>query len=192
MSCSKDRAAHKHNQPHALNPAIAVWFQFEYHWRGVSDAGRSASKHLVKAATTLLTLALLLNACSPGEEQASDSELRQKLTGTWIVEVRDPDGSSSTKGTWTVAADDSYTSELSGTVSNELRTTTLQGYIQVRNGFLIETTTNAIPHWIPEVKRGRLPPEGATSRIKIVRLDDHELVIETNQFGSVLYTKKSK
>jgi hypothetical protein len=29
------------NKPHALNPAIALWFQFEYHWRGVSDAGRS-------------------------------------------------------------------------------------------------------------------------------------------------------
>ncbi len=28
------------NQPHALNPAIALWFQIEYHWRGVSDAGR--------------------------------------------------------------------------------------------------------------------------------------------------------
>lgn len=29
------------NKPHALNPAMALWFQFEYHWRGVSDAERS-------------------------------------------------------------------------------------------------------------------------------------------------------
>jgi hypothetical protein len=28
------------NKPHALNPATALWFQFDYHWRGVSDAGR--------------------------------------------------------------------------------------------------------------------------------------------------------
>ncbi len=27
------------NKPHALNPAIALRFQFEYHWRGVSDSG---------------------------------------------------------------------------------------------------------------------------------------------------------
>jgi hypothetical protein len=29
------------NKPHAPNPAIALWFQFEHHWRGVSDAERS-------------------------------------------------------------------------------------------------------------------------------------------------------
>jgi hypothetical protein len=28
------------NKPHALNSAIAVWFQFANHWRGVSDVGR--------------------------------------------------------------------------------------------------------------------------------------------------------
>lgn len=28
------------NKPNALNPAMAVWFHFEYHWRGVSDAER--------------------------------------------------------------------------------------------------------------------------------------------------------
>ncbi len=28
------------NQPHEPNPAIALWFQSEYHWRGVSDAER--------------------------------------------------------------------------------------------------------------------------------------------------------
>jgi hypothetical protein len=28
----------KPNKPYALNPALALWFQFEYHWREVSDA----------------------------------------------------------------------------------------------------------------------------------------------------------
>ena len=32
------------NKPHALNSAIAVWFQFEDHWRGVSDVGRYVSE----------------------------------------------------------------------------------------------------------------------------------------------------
>ncbi len=40
-----DRAAMKSpcNKPHALNPAKTLWFQFEYHWRGVSDAKRSTN-----------------------------------------------------------------------------------------------------------------------------------------------------
>ena len=147
--------------------------------------------HVVKFATTFLTLTLL-TACSHRDERASDSELRQRLTGTWAVTVRNPDGSSSTKGTWTVAADDSFRNELATAVSNELHTTILEGFIRVRDGFLIETTTNVVRHGILEDKRDTLPPGGTTSRTKIVRLDDRELLIETNQFGSVLYTKATK
>ncbi len=34
------------NKPHAPNPAIALWFQFEDHWRGVSDAERYAAEEV--------------------------------------------------------------------------------------------------------------------------------------------------
>ena len=146
----------------------------------------------MKIAAQLFILVFLLTACSRREKQANDSQLRQRLTGAWTVEVLSPDGSASSKGTWIVAADNSFRSEFATSVSNETRTTTLEGVIQVMDGFLIETTTNAVPHWIPEGKRGTLPPGGAVSRIKIVRLDDRELVIETNEFGIVRYTKVTK
>jgi len=140
---------------------------------------------------TTLTFALVLSltACSYRTRSVSDSELRDRLTGTWHVKVIGVDGSSDTRGTFTVASDDSYRSELVTTVSNEMRPVTLQGFISVRDGFLIETTTNAVPHWLPEAKRGTLPPGGTTSRTRIIHLDEHELVTETNQFGSVLYTR---
>jgi hypothetical protein len=79
--------------------------------------------------------------------------------------------------------------ELVTSVSNELRTVILQGLVRIRDGFLVETTTNVLPQWTPGAKRGALPPGGTTSRTRIIRLDEHELVLETNQFGSVLYRK---
>ena len=132
-------------------------------------------------------LALLSGGCH--NDRPSDAALRARLTGTWNVRVVGPDGSSDTHGTFTVAPDDSYRSELVTTVSNETRRVTLQGFISIREGFLIVTTTNAVPHWLPEARRGTLPLGGAISRSRIVRLDERELMIETNQFGSVLYTK---
>jgi hypothetical protein len=127
--------------------------------------------------------------CGCHDKQPSDAALRTGLTGTWNIKVISADGSSNTRGTFAVAPDDSYQSELVTAVSNEMRAVTLQGFIRVKDGFLIETTTNAVPHWLPEAKRGSLPPGGSASRSKIVRLDKHELVIETNQLGSVLYTR---
>ena len=146
----------------------------------------------MKIASIFCSLILLLTGCSQRDKQLKDPELRQRLTGTWTVEVFDPNGYSDTKGTFTVAADDSYRYELVTSVSNEMRDVTLEGFVRVRDGFLIETTTTAVPHWLPQAKRGTLPPGGATSRTKIIRVDDRELVTETNEFGSVRYTKVKK
>ena len=143
----------------------------------------------MKITPTYVALLLFLTACSRRDKQLGDAELRQRLTGTWKVEVLGPDGSSDTQGTFTVAEDDSYRSELVTSVSNEMRPVTLRGFVRVQAGYLVETTTNAVPHWLPEAKRGSLPRGGATSRSKILRLDDQQLVIETNEFGSVVYTK---
>ena len=142
----------------------------------------------MKITSTILALIVLLVACGDNK-QPTDATLRAGLVGTWNVKVIGADGSSDTHGTFTVMSDDGYRSELVTVVSNESRPVTLQGFIRVQDGFLIETTTNAIPHWLPEAKRGTLPPGGTVSRSKIVRLDEHQFVIETNQFGSVLYTR---
>jgi len=143
----------------------------------------------VRITSSFFALVLVFLSCGCHDNRSSDAAQRARLTGTWNVRVVDSDGSSDTQGTITVAPDDSYRSELVTTVSNEARSVTLQGYIRIQDGFLVETTTNAVPHWLPEAKSGTLPPGGTTSRTKIIRLDEHELVIETNQFGSVLYTK---
>lgn len=143
----------------------------------------------MRIASSFLAFVLVFVCCRCDDKQSSDAAFRARLTGTWNVRVVGADGSSDTRGTFTVAPDDSYRSELVTTVSNEMRHVTLQGFVQIQDGFLVETTTNAVPRWLSEAKRGTLPLGGATSRSRIIHLDEHELVIETNQFGSVLYTK---
>jgi hypothetical protein len=115
--------------------------------RGSGRGVVSTARALVKITPTYVVLFLFLTACGRRHEQLGDAELRQKLTGTWNVEVLRPDGSSDTHGTFTVAADDSYRSELVTSVSNEMRPVTLQGFVRVQGGYLVETTTNAVPHW---------------------------------------------
>ena len=119
----------------------------------------------------------------------SQGHSQDALTGTWNFRVIGPDGSSDTYGTFTVRPDCSFRSELVTSVSNEVRTVILQGLVRIRYGFLVETTTNVLPQWTPGAKRGALPLGGTTSRTRIIRLDEHELVLETNQFDSVLYRK---
>lgn len=57
------------NKPHALNPAIALWFQFEYHWRGQWCGAFGDSQHMklprssipvVLAAVVLISFAISL------------------------------------------------------------------------------------------------------------------------------------
>jgi len=131
----------------------------------------------------------LLTACAHRDKQLSGADVGQRLIGSWKVQVIDPDGSSDTKGTFTVTGNNRYRSELVTSVSNEMRNVTLEGFVRVSDGFLIETTTNVVPHWLPEAKRGTLQPGGVTSRTKIIRLNDHEMVTETNSLGTVVYTR---
>ncbi|MFN7141154.1 MAG: hypothetical protein ACK4UN_17635 [Limisphaerales bacterium] len=142
----------------------------------------------MKAIFAFCLLGFVSLICGCQEKQTSDALLRTNLVGTWKVAGIEPDGSADTHGTLNVSLDGTFRSELVTTVSNEMRPVTLQGYVQIQDGFLIETVTNAVSHWLPEEKRGALPPGGATTRSKIIRLDEHELVVET-KFGRDVYTR---
>ena len=147
----------------------------------------------MRITATLFAAVLLLTGCKDREPLASDSELRQRLTGTWTVEVRDPDGSSPTKGTSRIAEDGSFADEFLIQVANETRRVTTRGFVQIKDGSLIVTITNAVRHWLPEPERGALPAGGLTTSLKIIRLNDNELVLnEGGSFSTTVYTKNRK
>jgi hypothetical protein len=140
--------------------------------------------------TTSFLLAIgfvALCACHRGPLSSTD-----RLAGTWNVVVVNPDGSSDTRGTLVVSTDGSYRSELVTSVSNQPRPVTLTGAVRIEDGYLVETTTNVVPHWLPEPMRGSLRPGGLTARSKISHLNEDRFVTATNSLGTVVFTRVSR
>jgi hypothetical protein len=139
----------------------------------------------MKTTFAFVTAALLILTCGCRDKQPSDASLRSKLTGAWGVTLINPDGSSNSNGTFNVATDNQYQTEVFTLVSNEVRQVTVQGIVGVEDGFLVKTITNIIDHWRPESSS----TGHVTLRQKIVRISEEELTVETNEFSRVVYSR---
>jgi hypothetical protein len=110
---------------------------------------------LMRFALSFFTVSLLLSGCNH-----RDSELRQKITGTWIP--------NSSNGTITVASDGSFVSKFSVIRTNIPSELVYQGIWQIKDGVLIATITNVDglePH----------APLGQIDKMKIIHMDEHEM-----------------
>jgi len=125
-----------------------------------------------KFTISLFTLILLLTAC--GQRHASpvegDAEIQSKLVGTWVRETTDNDGEYRTVDT--ISPDGSYAAEGTFVVSNKTRRFTEAGTILFSSGVLTQTTTRH------SNTNARLP---FVERTRIVRLDDRELVLQSEE-----------
>jgi hypothetical protein len=141
----------------------------------------------VKSALIYILPILLLSACSHSdrtEASASDVELSQKLIGRWREEARLP-GDTHVQGETVVDSGGGYVLHLTNTLVDGVRTATLAGTLQVRDGLLIDTITNDI---------------GGNTRVprivlvaKIIRVDEHELTVRsTNNNEIITYRKDSR
>jgi hypothetical protein len=131
---------------------------------------------------TLFLMTLLLATCSAGADGQNDSELRRRLTGAWATEDFTLDtGVRTGTGMWTISTNGSFRREWTNAFSvSVVQRVTSEGTVQVKDGFLIETITNVVAHGRPESEQNILPDGGVTGRTRIIRLDNRELVIETN------------
>ena len=143
----------------------------------------------MKYIITFFAVVLLVTACSRHEDSADD-KIRKKLLGTWVLEAR-YEGGSDMRSTVTIAPDGSYacTLDLPGR-TNGPRTISMEGTFRVEDGFLIDTVTK---HSQTNAKWPN------TSRSRIVRIDDRELVLEYErlpEFGyptnETVYRKQTK
>ena len=125
-----------------------------------------------KFTLSLFTLILLLTACS--QRHASpvegDAEIQAKLVGTWVMERTNIDGER--RDVLTIAADGSYVAEMTSVMSNETRRDSESGTSLFRGGVLTDTTTSHSD------TNARLP---YVERTRIVRLDDRELVLQSEE-----------
>ena len=138
----------------------------------------------MKFALSFLALAVLLGGCSKGVElkrPSSDDEIRQKLPGTYLVKLDYASGGN--KGTTTFTPEGGLFTKLALTRSNETRNVTYEGYWQVQDGILLTTITNTDNTEVRAVI-------GRTNRLKIVSLDGHELVFQTQVSGLTYLRRK--
>jgi hypothetical protein len=124
----------------------------------------------MRFALTFLVLSLLLSGCS------HDAKLSKKILGTWMHEGTNTQGTATFTNTTIIAPDGTF-SYLR--IWNERPlTNTFAGTWQIREGFMFMTLTNRSgPN--PQV------PPGAIIKCRIIRLDDHEFVCETDGITNI-------
>ena len=110
-----------------------------------------------------------------------DGEIRQKLPGTWLVKVEA--SNAGTKGTMTLSPEGGLLTKLVFTRTNNVQNATYQGYWRVQDGDLLITVTNTD-------NAEKQFAVGRTNHLKIVSLDNHELVVETKTSGMTYYRRQ--
>jgi hypothetical protein len=137
--------------------------------------------YLTVAISSLIAMSAT-NIQSAVESQGplSDTGIRQKIVGTWIVDSHSPSGSSM-KGTVIILSDGSLVAKVTIIRKNSEEDFEYEGTWQVKDGFLIETVTRS---------HSRLAVKGHVTRDKIIRLDTHELAYQT-ETGRIVTRKRN-
>jgi len=119
-------------------------------------------------------------AATETQKEPSDAEIRQKVVGTWIVDIHSTNGVS-IEGTVTFVSDSEFISKATVTVSDKKQEMKYEGIWQAKDGYLIETITKS---------NSKTIPIGKVTRDKIIRVDDQELVFQT-EHGKIETRKRS-
>ena len=117
-----------------------------------------------------LEIAVIADKSAPSQ---SDAEIRQKIVGTWIIDVGTTNGAYSAKGTVTYSTNGCYVAKarvLDGGKAHEER---YEGLWHVEDGVLTDTVTNTVG--IP------FPQGNIFEHAKVLRVNENELVLESGK-----------
>jgi len=138
---------------------------------------------IVKVIFIILVLTMLRPAFGEGDHFS--------IVGSWVSEATLPDGSH-ISGVDTIHADGSYAARNTLSGSSDDRVVLIEGTLRIKDGYMIETVTNNINF----TKHGNFtntPSTGVSGTNKIVRLDDHEMVIQYEPQGfQTIFRKQLK
>ena len=141
----------------------------------------------MKSAFIYVLPILVLSACSHSDSTGApsgDVELRQKLIGRWRGDSRLPGGIHVESET-VVDSGGRYVLHLTNALVDGVRTASLAGTLQVRDGLLIDTITN-------DFGGNTLVPRIALVA-RIIRVNEHELTVRsTNNDETITYRKDSR
>lgn len=128
--------------------------------------------------TIILLASLLLAIGCRRHAVTADEKIRGQLPGTWTFEARYASGNK-ILCQFTVALDGSYSSTITlPHRTNGPRVISMEGTLRVEDGFLIDTKTKD-SQTIASVPQ--------TTRSRIIRIDDHELVLDDEKIPGTVY-----
>ena len=127
-----------------------------------------------------VSLADVRSANEP-QKTPSDAAIREKVVGTWIVDLQSHNGFS-IKGTATIVSENKFISTVTVTTGDRREEMGYEGRWDVKDGFLIETITKS---------DSRMAPVGMVTRDKVIRVNDQELVYLTEE-GKTVTRKRKK
>jgi hypothetical protein len=107
---------------------------------------------------------------------SSDAVIRHQLPGNWVSDTQ------AAKGTIIFNSDGSFVADGTFIISTNERQVAYEGTWQIKDSFLIETTTKSA------TEGARV---GAVARNKIIRVNDQELVYLT-EHGNTVTRKRSQ
>jgi hypothetical protein len=109
----------------------------------------------------------------------SDSELRQKIAGVWKY-TSDTSQEIILKDIYTFSTNGYFSKVASFAHKTNTKTTTGYGTWQIKNGYIVTTVTKVAP--LPQgLKESDVIKNGGNiTRLKIVSVDEHSLVLENN------------
>jgi hypothetical protein len=134
----------------------------------------------VTVTSTIFALGWLLMGCShdnSSEKPLSDSDISERIVGTWKVNETSPNGVSSS-GTVSILRDGSVTCAAKYVRGERDLIMNYTASWQVENGFLIET--------IKTTGNSNLLAIGFVTRDKVLSLDDQKFVFQTESGGKII------
>jgi hypothetical protein len=119
---------------------------------------------------TILFLSFAFRVMSGDSQQTqSDADFRQKIVGTWIVDIGTTNDALWAKGYETYSSDGCFVAEITFTMDGKTDMERAAGRWQIINGILLAANTN-----VAAIKAGTL--ERNYENCKLIRIDDYQLV----------------
>jgi hypothetical protein len=153
---------------------------------GTVRCGRSPESFgkIMKALSVVF--ALLLVGCRESENRKTQPPaefLQSSLAGRWLGDSQLPDRHVLSETV--IDRDGRYVQHLTNVLSDGVRIATLAGTLHIEDGLLVDTITNDIG--------GNMTVPRIASIMKLVRVDEHELVLsDTNSSKMISYKRTDR
>jgi hypothetical protein len=133
---------------------------------------------IMRALVFILTfLASWTSVSAIDPPQQSDAEIRQKIAGTWIIDLGTTKTNGpylfSARGTVTYSTNGSYVVRARVSEDAKVHDERFEGFWHVKDGILTDTVTNYVGTWLANPKNYEVA--------RVIKVDESELILESGK-----------